>query len=157
MSISAVDLLIFLITAVLMLLLWWIVMKTRTGMALCAVSFRFDTASLMGINVNRIISFTFVLGSALAAVAGVLVSIRSPKVDPLMGLMPGIKAFVAAVLGGIGNVPGAVLGGFVLGITEVLVATQGSQYRDGVAFVILILVLLIKPAGLMGQNVVEKV
>jgi branched-chain amino acid transport system permease protein len=129
-------------------------------MALRAVSFRFDTAALMGINVDRIISFTFILGSALAAVAGVLVAMRSPKVDPLMGLLPGLKAFVAAVLGGIGSIPGAVLGGFVLGITEVMVVgyfPQGSQYREGVAFVILIAVLLIKPSGLLGQNVVEKV
>jgi len=158
--IGRVDAMIVAVTLAMMSGLWWIVMRTRTGMALRAVSFRFDTAALMGIDVNRIIAFTFVLGSALAAVAGVLVAVRSPKVDPLMGLMPGIKAFVAAVLGGIGNVPGAVLGGLVLGVTEVMVAgyfPQGSQYRDGVAFVILIGVLLLKPSGLLGQNVVEKV
>lgn len=158
--INKADAMIFGVTLAMMAALWWIVMRTRTGMALRAVSFRFDTAALMGIDVNRIIAFTFVLGSSLAAVAGVLVALRSPKVDPLMGLMPGIKAFVAAVLGGIGNVPGAVVGGFVLGITEVMVAgyfPQGSQYREGVAFVILIAVLILRPSGLLGQNVVEKV
>jgi branched-chain amino acid transport system permease protein len=143
-----------------MLVLRWIVMNTRTGMALRAVSFRFDTAALMGINVNRIISFAFVLGSALAAVAGVLVAISKTRVDPLMGLLMGLKAFVAAVLGGIGNIPGALLGGFLLGLTEVFVSAylpHGSQYRDGVAFVILIVVLLVKPAGLLGSHVTEKV
>jgi branched-chain amino acid transport system permease protein len=158
--VDKVDTLILGLSLVLMVVLRWIVMHTRTGMALRAVSFRFDTASLMGINVNRIISFTFVLGSALAAVAGVLVAVRSPKVDPLMGLVPGLKAFIAAVLGGIGNIPGAVIGGFLLGITEVFVAgyfPQGSQYRDGVAFVILIAVLMVKPSGLFGSNLVEKV
>ncbi len=158
--IGKVDAIIFIVTLLLMVVLHRIVMHTKTGLALRAVSFRFDTAELMGIDINRIISFTFILGSALAAVAGVLVAIRTPKVDPLMGLQPGIKAFVAAVLGGIGNIPGAVAGGFLLGITEVLVAgylPQGSQYRDGIAFVILIAVLLLKPSGLFGQNVIEKV
>jgi len=158
--VGKVDMLILGLSLVLMVVLRWIVMHTRTGMALRAVSFRFDTAALMGINVNRIISFTFVLGSSLAAVAGVLVAVRSPKVDPLMGLVPGLKAFIAAVLGGIGNIPGAVVGGFLLGITEVFVAgyfPQGSQYRDGVAFVILIAVLMVKPSGLFGSNLVEKV
>ena len=129
-------------------------------MAIRAVSFSFRSATLMGINVNRIVSLTFVLGSVLAATAGILVSLRTPKVDPLMGLQPGIKAFIAAVLGGIGNIPGAVAGGFLLGMTEVLVAgylPQGSQYKDGIAFVILIAVLLLKPSGLFGQNVIEKV
>ena len=154
------DALIIIITLLIMLIVRWIIMHTKTGMALRAVSFRFDTAALMGIDVNRIVSFCFVLGSALAAVAGLLVAIRSPKVDPLMGLNAGLKAFIAAVLGGIGSIPGAVLGGIVLGLTEVMVAgyfPQGSQYKDGVAFVILIIVLLVKPSGLLGQNVVEKV
>lgn len=158
--ITGVDVLIFVLTLALMLALRFIVMHTRIGMALRAVSFRFDTASLMGINTDRVIAFTFILGSMLAAVAGVLVAFRAPKVDPLMGLIPGIKAFVAAVLGGIGNIPGAVAGGFLLGLTEVLVAgyfPQGSQWRDGVAFVILIGVLLVKPTGLFGQKLVEKV
>jgi branched-chain amino acid transport system permease protein len=159
-SVGKVDVLIFVTTIVLMIGLWLLVQHTRTGMALRAVSFRFDTASLMGININRIISFTFILGSVLAAAAGVLVSIKVPKVDPLMGLMPGIKAFVAAVLGGIGNIPGAVAGGLLLGLIETLVAgylPQGSQYQQGVAFVILIAVLLVKPSGLFGKHTVEKV
>ncbi|HYO08229.1 MAG TPA: branched-chain amino acid ABC transporter permease [Tepidisphaeraceae bacterium] len=159
-SVGKVDVLIFATTLVLMVILWALVQHTRTGMALRAVSFRFDTASLMGININRIISFTFILGSALAAAAGVLVSVKYPQVSPLMGLMPGIKAFVAAVLGGIGNIPGAVAGGLLLGLVETLVAgylPQGSQYRDGVAFVILIAVLLVKPSGLFGQHTIEKV
>jgi branched-chain amino acid transport system permease protein len=158
--VGKVDAIIFIITLLLMAGLWYLVMRTKSGLALRAVSFRFDTAALMGININRIISFTFVLGSVLAATAGILVAIRNPKVDPLMGLQPGIKAFVAAVLGGIGNIPGAVAGGFLLGMTEVLVAgylPQGSQYKDGIAFVILIAVLLLKPSGLFGQNVIEKV
>lgn len=159
-TVSRVDALILVVTIVLMSALTYLVMFTRTGLALRAVSFRFDTAALMGIPINRIISFTFVLGSVLAAAAGVLVAIKYPKVDPLMGLMPGVKAFVAAVLGGIGNIPGAVCGGLLLGLTEVLVAgylPKGSQYKDGVAFVILIAVLLVKPSGLLGKNTVEKV
>ncbi|HXE54520.1 MAG TPA: branched-chain amino acid ABC transporter permease, partial [Tepidisphaeraceae bacterium] len=104
--------------------------------------------------------FTFVLGSSLAAIAGILWGVKYTRVDPLMGLMPGIKAFIAAVFGGIGNIAGAVLGAVVLGLVEVMVVGYlpgGSQYRDGVAFVILIAILLVKPSGLLGKNVVEKV
>jgi branched-chain amino acid transport system permease protein len=158
--VGRIDAIIFITTIVLMLLLRYVVMHTKTGLALRAVSFRFDTAALMGVNINRIVSFTFILGSVLAAAAGILVAIRFPKVEPLMGLMPGLKAFIAAVLGGIGNIPGAVAGGLLLGLTEVLVAGYlpgGSQYRDGVAFVILIAILLVKPSGLFGKNVIEKV
>jgi branched-chain amino acid transport system permease protein len=127
-------------------------------MALRAVSFNYDAAGLMGINVNTIITLTFMLGSALAAAAGSMVALRNPKIDPLMGLMPGIKAFVAAVLGGIGNFPGAVAGGLLMGLTETLVAAYvSSTYRDAVAFVILIGVLLVKPTGLFGSTHVEKV
>jgi branched-chain amino acid transport system permease protein len=159
-TIGYIDVMIIVITLALMVVLRWIVMGTRTGMALRAVSFRFDTASLMGINIDRIVSITFVLGSMLAAAAGVLIAARTPKVDPLMGLMPGIKAFVAAVLGGIGNIPGAVAGGFVLGLVEVLVQAyipMGSQYKDAIAFIILIAILLVKPTGLFGRTLVEKV
>jgi branched-chain amino acid transport system permease protein len=158
--VNRVDALIVIVTLALMIGLMYIIFKTRTGLALRAVSFRFDTAALMGINIDRIISFTFVLGSSLAAVAGILFAIRYPKVEPLMGLLPGVKAFVAAVFGGIGNVAGAVVGGLVLGIVEVLVVAylpNGSQYRDGIAFVVLILILLVKPSGLFGKHVVEKV
>jgi branched-chain amino acid transport system permease protein len=112
----------------------------------------------MGINTDRIISFTFALGSAMAAAAGVLVAIRIPRIDPLMGILVGLKAFVAAVLGGIGNIPGAVLGGFLIGITETMVAGYlSSTYKDAVAFAILILILLFRPSGLMGSTVQEKV
>jgi branched-chain amino acid transport system permease protein len=158
--ISYVDALVLSATLFLMIVLTFIVLKTRTGLALRAVSHRFDTAALMGINIDRIISFTFILGSSLAAVAGILFAVKYPKVEPLMGLLPGVKAFVAAVFGGIGNIGGAVVGGLVLGLVEVLVVgylPSGSQYRDAVAFVILIVILLVKPSGLFGKNVVEKV
>lgn len=158
--IDPIDMLIMGLTVVLMIVLSIIVKFTRAGMALRAVSFRFDTAALMGINTDRIISFTFCLGSALAGVAGVFWGVKYGQVDPLMGLLPGLKAFVAAVLGGIGNITGAVVGGVLLGLTETMVIgyfPNGSQYKDGVAFVILIVILLIKPSGLFGTNVVEKV
>ena len=110
-----------------------------------------DTASLMGININRIITITFAIGSALGAAAGVLVGIYCRTVNPMMGVMPGLKGFVAAVLGGIGSIPGAMLGGLLLGIAEVAgVAYISSQYRDAIAFAILIIVLLFKPSGLVG-------
>ncbi|HEY7086924.1 MAG TPA: branched-chain amino acid ABC transporter permease [Tepidisphaeraceae bacterium] len=160
MVISRIDAVILVVMLAMMALLTWIVLKTRTGLALRAVSFRFDTAALMGVNIDRIISFTFVLGSCLAAVAGILYSVKYPKVEPLMGLLPGVKAFVAAVLGGIGNIAGAVVGGIVLGMIEVLAIAylpNGSQYKDGIAFVILVVILLVKPSGLFGKHVVEKV
>ena len=158
--VSRADGLILLSTVVLMIVLTYIVLKTKTGLALRAVSYRFDVAALMGVNINRIISFTFVLGSCLAATAGIMYAVRYPKVEPLMGLLPGVKAFVAAVFGGIGNIAGAVLGGVILGLVEILVVAylpNGSQYRDGIAFVILIIILLVKPSGLLGKNVAEKV
>jgi branched-chain amino acid transport system permease protein len=157
---DGVDILIFVITLALMGVLSYIVKWTRTGMALRAVSFRFDTAMLMGINTDRIISITFVLGSAMAAVAGVMWGMKYRQIDPLMGLVPGLKAFIAAVLGGIGNITGAVVGGIVLGVTEILVVAylpNGSQYRDAVAFVILLVILLVKPSGIFGSNAIEKV
>jgi len=158
--VTRIDAMIIAVTLLLMLALSYIVLRTRTGLALRAVSHSFDTAALMGVNINRIISFTFVLGSTLAAAAGILYAVKYPKVEPLMGLLPGIKAFVAAVFGGIGNITGAVLGGLILGLVEVLAVgylPNGSQYRDGIAFVILIAILLVKPSGLLGKNVAEKV
>jgi branched-chain amino acid transport system permease protein len=158
--IDRVDALVLALTLAIMIGLTFFVLKTRTGLALRAVSYRFDTAALMGINIDRIISFTFVLGSCLASVAGLLFAEKYPSVDPLMGLLPGIKAFIAAVFGGIGNIAGAVIGSLVLGLVEAMVVgylPSGSQYRDGVAFVILIGILLVKPSGLLGKNVVEKV
>lgn len=152
------QLIIFSVTISLMLLLQFIVHKTKTGKAMRAVSHDTEAAMLMGINVDNTISATFAIGSALAAAAGVLVGIYYNQIDPLMGVMPGLKAFVAAVLGGIGIIPGAVTGAMLLGITETMVSGYGdSLYKDPVAFVILILILIVKPAGLFGKNVREKV
>ena len=146
------------ITAVLMIVLTYIVQKTKTGKAMRAASFDVETAQLMGVDSDRIISYTFGIGSALAAVAGVLVGVYYNSIDPLMGIMPGMKAFVAAVLGGIGILPGAVVGGLILGIVEALVSGFiSSTFRDAAAFAILILVLLVKPAGIFGKDVKEKV
>lgn len=159
-SINAILLMILLLTVLLMFVLRYIVMRTRTGLALRAVSHRFDTAALMGVDINRTISFTFVLGSALAGAAGFLYAAAYPRVEPLMGLNFGLIAFVAAVVGGIGSIPGAVAGGFLLGIVQTLVTAflkNGSQYNNAIAYIILIAVLLVRPAGLFGRNVSEKV
>jgi branched-chain amino acid transport system permease protein len=146
------------VALLLMVLLNLFIYRTRTGKAMRAVSFNLDAAKLMGIDTDRIIALTFALGSALAAAGGVLVSINIPGIDPLMGVMTGLKAFVAAVLGGIGNIFGAVLGGLILGLAEVMVAGYGSStYRDAIAFLILIAILLFKPAGILGKGQVEKV
>ena len=132
--------------------------EQHLGKAMRAVSFNLDTAKLMGISTDRIISVTFALGSALAAAGGVLIGMQIPKIDPLMGIMYGLKAFVAAVLGGIGNVPGAVLGGLLIGTSEVMVVGYlSSTYRDAIAFGILILVLLLRPQGILGRVQKEKV
>jgi branched-chain amino acid transport system permease protein len=160
-TLSSFDVIGLSLSIVLMLVLTLIVLKTRAGLALRAVSFRVDTASLMGINTNQIISFTFMLGSSLAAVAGVLDGMRY-QVDPLMGLMQGLKAFIAAVLGGIGSIPGAVLGGFLLGLIEtilkgVILPSAYTGYADAVAFLVLILILLVRPSGLLGKTTAEKV
>jgi branched-chain amino acid transport system permease protein len=158
--VSRVDALVLGVTLALMLALMYIVLRTKAGLGLRAVSYRFDTAALMGVNIDRTISFTFVLGSVLAAIAGVLYAVMYPRVDPLMGLLPGIKAFIAAVFGGIGNIGGAVAGAMIIGLVEVMVVgyvENGSQYRDAIAFVLLIAILLIKPSGLFGKHVVEKV
>jgi branched-chain amino acid transport system permease protein len=145
-------------TVVLMLVLTVVVLKTKIGMAMRALAFNPTACALMGVNTNFVISFTFGLGSALAGAAGILTSIQQPSIDPLMGILPGLKAFVAAVLGGIGNLGGAVLGGIILGIVETLVVGYVSPtYRDAVAFAVLILILLLRPAGLLGKNVREKV
>lgn len=160
---STVQILTFVVTLVLMVGLELIVRRTRVGKAMRAVSVDREAALLMGIPTDRIILFTFALGSALAAAAGVLYTLDKGKLDPLMGLYVGLKAFVAAVLGGIGSLPGAVVGGFVLGLTETLVAGYGSMikldstWRDAVAFGILVLILIVRPAGLMGSTVREKV
>lgn len=136
----------------------FVVMRTRFGRAMRAVSYDGPAAALMGIPVDRVVLGTFVLGSALAAAAGILVGLSNPKIDPLMGVMPGIKAFVAAVLGGIGHIPGAMAGGLLLGVVETLVSGYlSSTYRDAIAFVVLIAILLYRPTGLFGAPQAEKV
>ena len=156
--INGQQLLIFVITIVLMALLTYVVQYTKVGKAMRAVSFDTETAQLMGIDANRIISVTFGIGSALAAAGGVLVGVYYNSIDPLMGIMPGLKAFVAAVLGGIGSLPGAMTGGIILGVVEAMVSGFiSSTFRDAAAFAILILVLLLKPSGLFGKNTREKV
>lgn len=157
-SINTADIVVLVIALVLMIGLQIVVYRTKTGRAMRAVSFNLQSAKLMGINTDRIIMFTFALGSALAAAAGVLVAIRIPRIDPLMGILVGLKAFVAAVLGGIGNIPGAMLGGLLIGITETMVVGYLSPtYKDAVAFAILILILLFRPSGLLGSVSQEKV
>jgi branched-chain amino acid transport system permease protein len=159
LSVNSSDIGVLMVTALLLAGLWWIVHRTRVGMAMRAVSFNERAASLMGVNINRIISFTFGLGSALAAVAGIFYSMRAQGIEPLMGVQPGLRAFTAAVVGGIGNLPGAALGGIVLGLLETFAGGVPilSNYRDGISFAILILILLFKPAGLLGKATVEKV
>jgi len=157
-TISNQQIIIIVVSVLLMFGLRFVVQHTRTGKAMQAVSHNHAAAALMGISVDRIITITFVIGSMLAAAAGVLVALQNPKIDPLMGIMPGLKAFVAAVLGGIGNVPGAVLGGLVMGIAEVLVVGYLSPtYRDAIAFVLLIIILLVRPTGILGTQAAEKV
>lgn len=155
---------IVMITAVaLMVGLRFVVLKTKMGLAMRALSLNPTASALMGVNNSVVISFTFGLGSALAAAGGILYASLYPSIEPFMGVLPGLKAFVAAVLGGIGNIPGAALGGLIIGVTETLVAGYSqnigipSGYRDGVAFVILILLLLFKPSGLLGKVEREKV
>ena len=157
-TITSLQLLIIAISVALMIALQFIVKKTRVGKAMRAVSMDRDAAQLMGISVNNTISFTFALGSALAGAAGVLVGVYYNSINPLMGIMPGLKAFVAAVLGGIGLIPGALIGGYLIGTTETVVSSFGfSTYRDAAVFAILIIVLIVKPSGILGKNVSEKV
>lgn len=155
---NPLQLTVLLISLALMVVLQTIIFKTRLGRAMRAVSFSHDTASLMGIPTDRVISYTFMLGSALAGAGGVLVGLIYPKIEPLMGVMPGLKAFVAAVLGGIGNVTGAVVGALTLGLAEeFVVGYWAPTFRDALAFALLILILLFKPTGLFGSKTTEKV
>jgi branched-chain amino acid transport system permease protein len=143
------------ITAILLVCVMLVVHRTRAGMAMRALSRDFETVRLMGVNVDRVISFTFVLGSTLAAAGGIMWCMRYPALEPFMGVIPGLKAFVAAVLGGVGNVAGAALGGFLLGFAEVIIVAlkpAWSGYRDAIAFAVLIVVLLTRPRGLMGEE-----
>jgi branched-chain amino acid transport system permease protein len=158
LHINPIQLLVFGISIALMLGLRFIIFRTKAGRAMRAVSFNHDTAALMGIPVDRTISVTFMLGSALAGAAGILVGLTYPKIEPLMGVMFGLKAFVAAVVGGIGNVLGAVVGALILGVAEtVVIGYGGSTYRDALAFAILILILLFRPSGIFGKYQPEKV
>lgn len=157
-QISMQSILILSVSVVLMILLQFIVHKTKTGKAMRAVSHDTEAAKLMGINVDNTISATFAIGSALAGAAGVIFGVYYTKIDPLMGVIPGVKAFVAAVLGGIGIIPGAMVGGLVLGVVETIVSALGfSLWRDAAAFIILILILIFRPAGIFGKNTREKV
>jgi branched-chain amino acid transport system permease protein len=152
-SISNIQIVVILVSGVLMILINYIISHTKIGRAMRAVSWDMGTSSLMGIPVSHIISFTFALGSVLAAVGGILYACSYPQVSVTMGTMPGLKAFVAAVIGGIGSVPGAVLGGLCLGILETMIKGYvSSRYADAITFSILILILLIRPTGLLGKK-----
>ena len=159
-SVLSVSLFIPVFTVIILAVLLFIVNKTKTGMAMRAVSTDVEAARLVAIDVNKVISYTFGIGSTLAALGGIMWSMKYPQLNPLMGIMPGLKCFIAAVIGGIGNIGGAVLGGFLLGFIEIMVAAflpALTGYRDAFSFVLLILVLLVKPAGLLGKKQTTKV
>jgi branched-chain amino acid transport system permease protein len=156
--ISSNQIAVFVVAILLLIGLRFIVMKTKIGTAMRALSFNPIAASLVGINNDIVISFTFGLGSALAGAGGILYSMNYQAIDPLMGVLPGLKAFVAAVLGGIGNIPGAALGGLVIGIIESFSnGSRWSTWTDAIAFTLLILILMFRPGGLLGKLEVEKV
>lgn len=158
LRLNMLQLVIFATSIALMIILQFIVSKTKLGRAMRSVAVDKDAAALMGVNVDNVITITFAIGSALAAAAGIMVGLYYIKVFPFMGFTPGLKAFVAAVFGGIGIIPGAMIGGFAIGLIETYVAGYGSTlYKDAVVFIILILILLVKPSGLLGKNVKEKV
>lgn len=148
------------VTAVLVGLLLWIVYRTKPGLAMRAISKDIETTRLLGVRVDNIIAFTFCIGSALAAAAGIMWALRYPQIHPYMGILPGFKAFIAAVFGGIGSIQGAVVGGLLLGFIEIMTVAwmpDLSGYRDAFAFVLLVLVLLFKPTGLFGERMEEKI
>ena len=158
LTITRSQVIAFSVTFLLLGALTFIVKRTKLGMAMRAVSNNATAAALMGVNIDTVISFTFGLGSALAGAAGILWSINNPSIDPLMGIFPGIKAFVAAVLGGIGSLPGAAVGGLILGVVETFVGGSAwSTYKEAIAFAVLIGILLFRPAGLFGRIQAEKV
>ena len=158
--VSTVSVVIPIVTAIILGLLLWVVYRTKTGMAMRAVSTDIDAARLMAIDVNRIVAFTFAVGSALAAIGGIMWARKYPRLEPLMGIMPGLKCFIAAVIGGIGSISGAVLGGLLLGLIELMTIAflpELTGYKDAFAFILLIVVLLVKPTGLLGSKQGEKV
>jgi branched-chain amino acid transport system permease protein len=158
LTVTLSQVIVLVVTGLLLLLLIFFVRRTRTGLAMRALSFNPVAAQLAGVNLNHTIAITFGLGSALAGAAGILISIQQPSIDPLMGINSGLKAFIAAVLGGIGNLQGAVLGGIVIGLLEALVVGYGSPtYRDPIVFAVLIVILLFRPAGILGRITPEKV
>ena len=158
LEISSLQIIILVVSALLMIGLQLLIQKTKIGKAMRACSQDLDASSLMGINVNRVISATFAIGSSLAAAGGVLVGIYYNAVWPYMGMMAGLKAFAAAVLGGIGSIPGAMIGGLTLGVMEIMgVAYLSSSYKDAIAFAILIIVLIIRPQGILGKKITKKV
>lgn len=157
-EITKVQLIILGTAAVLMAILHYIIKYVKLGKAMRAVSEDYDTSALMGVNINRVISFTFAIGSALAAAGGVLIGMYYNMISPFMGLMAGLKAFCAAVLGGIGSIPGAVLGGLFIGVAETMgIAAGFGTYKDAIAFSLLIIVLLVRPTGLLGKPIQRKV
>jgi len=158
LTVSNLQIIIILLSIILMIILHFIINKTKMGTAMRAIAQDKHAAALMGINVNRVISFTFALGSGLAAVAGILIGMYYNSIYPTMGYIAGIKAFAVAVLGGIGSVPGAMLGGVVLGMAVTIGAGYiSSAYRHGIAYAAMIFVILYNPSGLLGKKRVEKV
>ncbi len=160
LRIMPLTLIIPFITALLVLILLWIVYRTKPGLAMRAISKDIETTRLLGVNVNKIIALTFGIGSALAAASGIMWALRYPQIHPYMGIFPGFKAFIAAVFGGIGSIQGAVIGGLILGFIEIMTIAffpSLSGYRDAFAFILLVVVLLIKPTGLFGQKLNEKI
>lgn len=159
-SLQRLTIIIPIVTVAFLLMLIYLINNTKSGMAMRAVSKDYETASIMGVDVNRTISFTFGIGSTLAAVGAIMWGMKFPQIAPLMGVMPGLKCFIAAVIGGIGNITGAVIGGFILGIGEIMIVAflpNLTGYRDAFAFILLILILLFKPTGIMGEKISEKV
>ncbi len=159
-SIQRLFFIIPITTIVLLFMLLYIINHTKTGMAMRAVSKDHETTRLMGINIDRTITVTFGIGSALAAIGGMMWGLKFPQIQPLMGVVPGLKCFIAAVIGGIGNISGAVIGGFILGVGEIMLVAllpNLTGYRDAFAFILLILILLFKPTGIMGEKISEKV
>lgn len=158
--IMSLTFIIPLVTLVLLLVLNFLVNKTTTGMAMRAVAKDFETSSLMGVEINRIVSYTFALGSALAAVGGIMWALKFPQIQPLMGIFPGLKCFIAAVVGGIGSITGATIGGFLLGLIEIMLVAflpELTGYRDAFAFILLIIILIFRPTGIVGEKIAEKV